>query len=330
MKGGYKMKVKQFYPIILAVALVLSFTSPASAAEDLSDWEEYVWQGKITLIPNGTNLNVTADGSMGEAWRARHKHFPDALGVVANVNVSGISGNSNVGLRKYLGTTAAGTRILAQIMLEQWDGEKRIYYVVRERDDQGNDIKRIAAGALGAWDGTWSLGQNITIALARIVDEIWFYTPGNGAFVKVVPFDKMGTLDSDVQIYGWTQDGVTNSVNATVSDVTILYADDLKVFPEPKDALKDLLRALVEAFVTRFYQLCLNRNPDPVGLKAWTDSLLNHIQTGADVANGFMYSKEFIDRETTNDEYLTILYKAFFNRKPDQVGWDLWIAKLNS
>jgi hypothetical protein len=27
---------------------------------------------------------------------------------------------------------------------------------------------------------------------------------------------------------------------------------------------------------------------------------------------------------------LTILYKAFFNRDPDQGGWDVWIAELNS
>ena len=86
----------------------------------------------------------------------------------------------------------------------------------------------------------------------------------------------------------------------------------------------------VEAFVTRFYQLCLDRDPDAAGLKGWTDNLLNQIQTGADVANGFIYSQEFINKNTTNEGYLTILYKAFFNRDADQAGWDAWIAELNS
>ena len=49
-----------------------------------------------------------------------------------------------------------------------------------------------------------------------------------------------------------------------------------------------------------------------------------------DVADGFIYSQEFINKNTTNDEYLTILYVAFFNRAPDQTGWDAWIAELNS
>jgi hypothetical protein len=89
-------------------------------------------------------------------------------------------------------------------------------------------------------------------------------------------------------------------------------------------------REAVENFVTRFYQLCLDRNPDPAGLDGWTNNLLNQIQTGADVANGFVYSQEFINKNTSNDEYLTILYRAFFNRDPDQAGWDVWIAELNS
>jgi len=320
------MKAKQFYSIILAVALVLSFSSQVLAAEDLSDWEEYIWQGNISLIPDGTNLNVSADGSTVEAWGKRYKNFPDAVGVLANVNVSGVSGYINVGLRKYLGTTAADTRILAELMLEQWEGNKRIYYRVRERDDQGNTIKQIAAGALGDWDGTWSPGQNITIALARIGDEIWFYTPGNGAFVKVMPFESMGTMESEVEIYGAAREGATNSVNAVVSDVTILYADDLKVFADPKGAA----RALVKAFVTRFYQLCLDRDPDPAGLDGWTNDLLSQIRTGADVAKGFIYSTEFIAKGTSNADYLTILYKAFFNRDPDPAGWDVWFSELNA
>jgi len=89
-------------------------------------------------------------------------------------------------------------------------------------------------------------------------------------------------------------------------------------------------REAVEAFVTRFYQLCLDRDPDAEGLAGWTNNLLDQIQTGADVANGFIYSQEFINKNTTNDKYLTILYKAFFNRGPDQTGFDAWIAELNS
>ena len=86
----------------------------------------------------------------------------------------------------------------------------------------------------------------------------------------------------------------------------------------------------VAAFVTRFYQLCLDRDPDTAGLEGWTNNLLNQIQTGADVAEGFVYSTEFMNKNTSNSEYLLILYEAFFGRDPDQGGWNSWLAELNA
>ena len=65
------------------------------------------------------------------------------------------------------------------------------------------------------------------------------------------------------------------------------------------------------------------------GLDGWTNDLLDQIRTGADVAEGFINSKEFIEKNTTNSQYLEILYKAFFDRDPDQGGWDTWLAELN-
>ena len=48
------------------------------------------------------------------------------------------------------------------------------------------------------------------------------------------------------------------------------------------------------------------------------------------MAHGFIDSVEFINKYTNNDEYLTILYKAFFNRDPDQAGWNVWLGELNA
>lgn len=84
----------------------------------------------------------------------------------------------------------------------------------------------------------------------------------------------------------------------------------------------------IEAFVTRFYELCLGRKPDPAGLAGWVASLLDGSNTGADVAQGFIFSREFIEQKTTNSEFLLVLYEAFFNRKPDQGGWDVWMTNL--
>ena len=83
-------------------------------------------------------------------------------------------------------------------------------------------------------------------------------------------------------------------------------------------------------FVIRFYQQCLNRGPDEQGLEYWEDALSYGNLTGSEVAQGFVLSQEFINRDTTNEEYLTILYRAFFDREADQGGLDYWFGQLNS
>jgi LCP family protein required for cell wall assembly len=86
----------------------------------------------------------------------------------------------------------------------------------------------------------------------------------------------------------------------------------------------------VETFVTRFYQLCLNRQPDQDGLNKWVGSLLDGSKTGADVAQGFIFSAEFTANNYNNETFVTILYKAFFNRDPDPSGFDAWVSRLNN
>jgi hypothetical protein len=84
----------------------------------------------------------------------------------------------------------------------------------------------------------------------------------------------------------------------------------------------------VEDFVTRFYQQCLGRNPDTPGLNGWVNALLDGSLSGADVADGFIFSAEFINRYTTNEDFVTILYRAFFNRDPDGAGYSGWLNTM--
>jgi LCP family protein required for cell wall assembly len=86
----------------------------------------------------------------------------------------------------------------------------------------------------------------------------------------------------------------------------------------------------LQAFVTRFYQLCLDRQPDDAGLNTWVGDLLSGRKTGADVAKGFVFSKEFTDKNHDNAAFVTILYRAFFDREPDASGFNTWVSRLSS
>ena len=86
----------------------------------------------------------------------------------------------------------------------------------------------------------------------------------------------------------------------------------------------------VAQFVIRFYRQCLNREPDTAGLNDWVSRLVNNQSKGADVAFGFVFSQEFLNRNVTDEDFVNILYAAFFNRSADAAGWDNWLSQLKA
>ena len=83
-------------------------------------------------------------------------------------------------------------------------------------------------------------------------------------------------------------------------------------------------------FITRFYQLCLGREPDAAGLNYWVNGLSSGSLKGADLAKQFVFSQEFLNYNVTNEQYVTIMYNAFFNRIPDSGGYTTWTNMLSS
>jgi hypothetical protein len=86
----------------------------------------------------------------------------------------------------------------------------------------------------------------------------------------------------------------------------------------------------VEAFVTRMYKYCLGRNPDPDGLKAYCDALRGGHITGGAATKSFFLSDEYKEKNHSNAQFLTTLYKAMFDRDPDQGGFDGWMNAMDN
>lgn len=84
------------------------------------------------------------------------------------------------------------------------------------------------------------------------------------------------------------------------------------------------------AFVNRIYVYVLDRQPEEEGAKFWSDELYNFRRNGAEVAQGFIFSQEFYDRNTSDYEFVEILYRTFFDREPDESGMSYWLNMLSS
>ncbi len=225
--------MKYLISIIILSAFVGIINDAASAEENLEDWTFLAVEGNISITPVGTVAYIQTSGSEAEEWSRLSKNFPNALGFKATINISSINGNASIGIRKNVGINEAGNRILAEMSLKENNGDKDINFKIRERDDEGNTLKVLATGHPGDWHGIWSLGQNVEVGLARIsYHEICFYTPANSAFIIIKLSEKMNDFDSSVQIFASAAAGSSNTLNGTVSNVDIIYSDNLMVFED--------------------------------------------------------------------------------------------------
>lgn len=84
----------------------------------------------------------------------------------------------------------------------------------------------------------------------------------------------------------------------------------------------------VEGFVTRLYNICLDRDPDKTGFNDWVNKLKSGAVDGAGAAYGFIFSQEFKDKNPCNDCYLDSLYRCFLGREPDKAGKADWMNQL--
>ena len=86
----------------------------------------------------------------------------------------------------------------------------------------------------------------------------------------------------------------------------------------------------VAGFVERLYTVALERPSDPAGKQDWIDAITVRGETGASCARGFLYSPEFLNKGVTDEEFVAVLYRTFFNREPDQAGFNNWVVALRN
>lgn len=82
-------------------------------------------------------------------------------------------------------------------------------------------------------------------------------------------------------------------------------------------------------FVTRLYEIALQRSPRQDEIQFWVDRLRNGAASGAEVAAGFFNSDEYKRRGKSNETYVKELYQAIMGRQPDQGGYQDWVSRLD-
>ena len=130
----------------------------------------------------------------------------------------------------------------------------------------------------------------------------------------------------DYTFEGWYSDSnfttrVTQIVKGTTGNLE-LYAKWKAAALTPEEQ--------VQSFVERMYTVALGRNADPEGVTFWTNQLLTHEADGASLSEDFILSKEFVEKNYSDTDYLKVLYETFFTREADESGIAYWLSEMNS
>ena len=200
---------------------VYAFT--VQPVSNFSGWTEYISNSARFEI-GGNSLAMNVDGSEGYGNGSFYKEFPNSIGMMVTVNVASMSGTASAGIAKWeIGKTQNGNRIQALIGVGT-DGEKKnISYNVHERDSETNEyVRTVLDGVLGGY-GELIVGNNITVALARVGNEIWFHTSGKGILKYALSDMASGTPNARCSFWGDAQSGSSNSISATYSNLYIIY-----------------------------------------------------------------------------------------------------------
>ncbi len=109
---------------------------------------------------------------------------------------------------------------------------------------------------------------------------------------------------------------------ALSDEFTSLCQDDFEILAHDKNDER-------EAFIERFYNLVLGRRADGAGIEYWNNELKTHKKSASDIAKGFFFSEEFLNKKYDDEKFLTIVYRTLMGREPDQEGFNFWKKKLS-
>ncbi len=109
-----------------------------------------------------------------------------------------------------------------------------------------------------------------------------------------------------------------------------IFSKEFASFCDKCNVTNYLIEDRVEDFIARMYALVLGRRFDPKGMKEWKSMLLNGQKGATSLVKGFFNSKEFLEKNLSNREFVKRAYLAILGREADNKGLNYWLSLLNS
>lgn len=188
---------------------------------------------------------------------------------------------------------------------------------------------------LNGWAGQLEIGNmnGAQIAEAFVFsNEMLSKNLSDEEFVKVLYRSMMGREADTDGLNGW----VSQLQNAymTRSEVTKAFveATEFTAICGAAGIQKGEYTSVgpLERFVSGFYTVCLGRPADQLGMWGWVKQLQGKNMNGAEIAYNFFFSEEFLNKDTSVEDYVNTLYRTLLGREADANGLAGWVEQLQS
>lgn len=202
-------------------------------------------------------------------------------------------------------------------------GEKKANYSVT-----GETVKKITSITLDQTSIEMTEGTNRTLT-ANIQPQ----NASNKAIRWESDDPSVATVDSNGNITairrGQTIIKATTNDGSNLTAQCVVYVKpDENDIPEGPKTWEG--KSGTEGFVYRLYNVAMSREADESGFRDWNGKLQRREQSAAEVARGFIFSKEFMNRCYNDVQYVKILYRTMFGREADEGGLNDWLSKLEN
>ena len=91
-----------------------------------------------------------------------------------------------------------------------------------------------------------------------------------------------------------------------------------------------IYNAGVHDFVLRNYTKALGRDGEVEGVEYWSHLINTKQKSALDCAMDFFHSKEFMNKNLNDADYVEVLYETYFGRASDASGKNYWLSMLAS
>lgn len=213
--------------IFFVIVILISIASPGfpltvNAASSFDDWNEGVVPNDassyVDFVREGNSAVISLSESSQSIW-ARLGYdttYPKSIGLMATFNISKMDGCANTGIRMWKIGYHDGIELDARIEVNSCGSEKTIYARIRENVEGGKEIVHLE---FEPWKTKQLMNKNITAALARMGNEIWFYVEGYENILKYTPTFDMGNFSPSPELFIWTSGA---PVTTTFSNVQVI------------------------------------------------------------------------------------------------------------